>query len=99
MILALAKNVPPTSCLYFDRYFTTVPDRLSEMQLHGTGTIMLNRVPGHKNLDLKKDSSMKRGDVVQFTSQDVVLVKWKDNKGVLAASNCTGGDETTEVSR
>lgn len=101
VILGLAKNVPPHSCLYFDRYFNTIPllDRLGEMQLHGTGTIMLNRVHNHKKLDLKKDSSMKRGDIVQFTSKDVALVKWKDNRAVLMASNCTGGNQTSTIPR
>lgn len=101
VILCLSKNVPPGSCLYFDRYFNTIPllDRLNSMQLHGTGTIMLNRIPDHKKLNLKKDGAMKRGDILQFTSGDVALVKWKDNKGVLMASNCTGGNQTSSITR
>ncbi|KAG5884267.1 hypothetical protein JTB14_021324 [Gonioctena quinquepunctata] len=67
------------------------------MQLHGSGRIMLNRVYNHKKLDLMKDSSMKRGDIVQFTSEDMALVKWKDNRAVLMASNCTDGDQTSTI--
>ncbi|KAG5879839.1 hypothetical protein JTB14_008820 [Gonioctena quinquepunctata] len=72
---------------------------LEEMQLHGTGTIMLNRSHNHKKLDLKKDSSMKRGDIVQFTAEDVALVKWRDPRVYLMASNYTGGDQTSTLSR
>ncbi|KAG5861830.1 hypothetical protein JTB14_029030 [Gonioctena quinquepunctata] len=57
---------------------------LGEMQLHGTGTIILNRVHNHKKLDLKKDSSMK-----------VASVKWRDPRAYLMASDCTGGDQTS----
>lgn len=32
-------------------------------------------------------------------SNDVVVVKWMDNKSVLVASNCTSGDDTTVVRR
>ncbi|KAG5862597.1 hypothetical protein JTB14_017174 [Gonioctena quinquepunctata] len=97
VILSLANNVPPNSCLYFDRYFNTISllDRLKEMQLHDTGTIMLNRVHNHKKLDRKKYSSMKRGDILQFTSEDEASVKCKDNR----ASNYTGGDQTSTISR
>ncbi|KAG5881356.1 hypothetical protein JTB14_037098 [Gonioctena quinquepunctata] len=69
------------------------------MQLHGTGTIMLNRVHNHKKLDLKKDLSMKHGDIVQFTSEDVTSVKWKDNRAILMSSNCTDGDQTSTIPR
>ncbi|KAG5873105.1 hypothetical protein JTB14_008184 [Gonioctena quinquepunctata] len=74
-------------------------DRLGEMQFHGTGTIMLNRVHNHEKLDLKKDSSVKGGDIVQLTSEDVALVKWKENRIVLMASNCIGGDQTSTIAR
>ncbi|KAG5866243.1 hypothetical protein JTB14_017894 [Gonioctena quinquepunctata] len=58
---------------------------------------MLNRVHNHKKLDLKKDSSMKHGDIVQFSSEEVALVKLKDNRAVLMAFNCTGGDQTSSI--
>ncbi|XP_045457217.1 piggyBac transposable element-derived protein 4-like [Melitaea cinxia] len=45
------------------------------------------------------DRAMKRGEVLQFTSNDVVLVKLKDNRGVLMASNCTGGNQTSLIPR
>ncbi|KAG5872991.1 hypothetical protein JTB14_023107 [Gonioctena quinquepunctata] len=80
-------------CFHIDRYFKTLPllDRLREKQLHGTGTIMLNQNHNHKKLNLKEDSSMKRGDIVQCTSEDVALVKWWDNRTVLMAPNSIPG--------
>lgn len=70
VILGLAKNVSASSCVYFNRYFNT-KSRLREMKLYGTLKIMLDLVLNHKKLD----SSKKRGDIVQFTSEDVSLVK------------------------
>lgn len=42
---------------------------------------------------------MKRGDVIQYVSGEVTLVKWKDSNIVLMASNCTGGDNVSYVPR
>lgn len=64
------------------------------MQLHGTGTIMLNRIPDHKKINLTQDRATKQSDIVHFTSDAVALVQWKDNRGVLMASNCAGGNQT-----
>lgn len=58
---------------------------------------MLNRILNHKKLDLKKNSSIERGEIVQFTSEDVALVKWKDNRAVLMASNCNGRNSTSSI--
>lgn len=41
---------------------------------------------------------MKR-DVVQFTSKDIILVKWNDKRGFLIASDYTGGNKTASFPR
>ncbi|XP_039749876.1 piggyBac transposable element-derived protein 3-like [Pararge aegeria] len=101
VILHLSKSIPRGSCLYFDRFFSSIPllERLNELGLHGTGTIMMNRVPERKNMDFKLDRKMKRGESQQFVSNDVVVVKWMDNKSVLVASNCTSGDDSCLIKR
>ncbi|GBP72057.1 hypothetical protein EVAR_48551_1 [Eumeta japonica] len=92
VILSLAKSIPPGSCVYHDRYFTTVPliEEMEKLNLHSTGTIMQNRIPDRATIKFKKDSAMRRGECQQFVCEPTVLVKWKDNKSVLLASNCTG---------
>ncbi|KAM3965016.1 piggyBac transposable element-derived protein 3-like [Aphomia sociella] len=93
VVLRLIQSVPPGSCVFFDRYFTTIPllDELKRIGYHGTGTIMANRIPERQQICFKEDKKMRRGDIDQRVSKDIVLVKWKDNKAVLTASNCTGG--------
>ncbi|CAK1593102.1 unnamed protein product [Parnassius mnemosyne] len=101
VVLRLSQSVPRGSCIFFDRYFTTVPllEELTKMDYHGTRTIMLNRVPDRQQLKFKDDKKMTRGEIEQRVSNDVVLVKWKDSKAVLTASNCTGGTATDIVKR
>lgn len=102
VILHLANAVPVNSCLYFDRFFTSVGllDRLTQLGLHGTGTIMMNRVRERKNLNFKVDNKMTRGESQQFVcDDDLALIKWKDNKSVMMISNCTGADTTSLVKR
>ncbi|GBP93011.1 hypothetical protein EVAR_24101_1 [Eumeta japonica] len=38
VILSLAKSIPPGSCVYHDRYFTTVPliEEMEKLNLHST---------------------------------------------------------------
>lgn len=101
VILHLAQAVPPGSCLYFDRFFTSIPliERLQHLNLHGTGTIMMNRISERKNLSFKADNRMLRGESQQFVCDDLALVKWKDNKPVMMISNCTGSDNISTVKR
>mgnify|MGYP004578525483 CR=1 FL=1 len=100
VILRLCETIPRNSFLYFDRYFTTIPllQRLHEIGLNGTGTIMGNRM---KEPNFLSDKQMKRGDVDQKVRSDqkVVGVKWMDNKSVLMSSNCVGKDPITKVQR
>ncbi|KAJ0183845.1 hypothetical protein K1T71_000268 [Dendrolimus kikuchii] len=101
VILHLIKSVPPGSCIYHDRYFTTVPliEEMHKRKLHSTGTIMLNRIPDRAAIKFKSDSKMARGENQQYVSKPTVIVKWKDNKSVLMASNCTGSSMTSIVKR
>lgn len=101
VILHLSKSIPRGSCIYFDRYFSSIPllEKLNTIELHGTATLMMNRIPERKNIDFKPDRRMRRGESQQFVCDDVEVVKWMDNKSVLVASNCTSADETTFVKR
>lgn len=101
VILHLSKSIPRGSCLYFDRYFSSIPllEKLNTIGLHGTATLMMNRVPERKNIDFKPDRRMQRGESQQFVCDDIVVIKWMDNKSVLVASNCTSADETIFVKR
>lgn len=62
VVLRLIQSVPRGSCIFFDRYFTTVPllEELTNLGYHGTGTIMLNRVPDRQQLKFKDDKNEKR---------------------------------------
>ncbi|XP_060801930.1 piggyBac transposable element-derived protein 3-like isoform X1 [Amyelois transitella] len=101
VILHLARSVPVGSCLYHDRYFTTIPliEELNKRGIHSTGTIMHNRIPDRTSLKFKKDSLMQRGESQQMVRDSSVLVKWKDNTTVTLASNCTGASTTDIVKR
>lgn len=64
LLVHLIKTVPPGSCVYYDRYFTTVPliEELDKRNIHGTGTIMINRIPGRAAVKVKADRAMSRGE-------------------------------------
>ncbi|XP_059057828.1 piggyBac transposable element-derived protein 3-like [Achroia grisella] len=99
VVFRLIQSVPPGSCIFFDRYFTTIPllDELKRLGYHGTGTIMVNRIPDRQQISFKEDQKMRRGDIDQRVSNGIVLVKWKDNKAVFTASNCTGGTAINNI--
>lgn len=101
IILHLAKSIPSGSCVYFDRYFTTVPliEEMEKLNLHATGTIMQNQISNQTTIKFNKDFNMDCGESQQFVCEPVTVVKWKDNKSVIIASNCTGVDETINVKR
>lgn len=101
VVLHLSKSVPPGSCIYHDRYFTTVAliEEMHKRKLHSTGTIMINRIPDRAAIKFKTDAKMTRGESQQYVCKPTVIVKWKDNKSVLMASNCTGSSSTSVVKR
>jgi hypothetical protein len=77
--------------LYFDNLFTSINllERLSIMEIGGTGTLRSNRLMGCPLSDLTK---AKRGsfDYRFDRSSHVVVVRWKDSSPVTMASNCNG---------
>lgn len=46
VVLRLIHTLPEDSSIFFDRYFTTLPlmSKLTELQIHGTGTVQINRL-------------------------------------------------------
>ncbi|XP_060846158.1 piggyBac transposable element-derived protein 3-like [Rhopalosiphum padi] len=83
----LSETVPPKTCLYFDRYFTTekLVQILLKKNFFSTGTVMKNHLP--KNITLMSDKAMmksNRGTSKQYVREDkkMVLVKWFDNKPI-----------------
>lgn len=91
-------DLRPGSELYFDNLFTSFPllEKLSEKGIAGTGTVRQNRL-NKVNIITKKDlekKNVERGTSHIVYRKDQVLVAWKDNKAVYAASNKHGGDST-----
>lgn len=99
VVLRLIPTLPPNSCIFFDRYFTTVPliQRLSKYGIKATGTIQDNRLKGVK---FSADKTLKRGDCEEFCSADgMVTFKWKDTKCVTMLSNTSGKNPIQNVKR
>ena len=81
---------------YFDNLFTSFKllNELSTKVLGGTGTVGQNRLgkaPIIEKKSLEKKSVSRVACEVVF-KEDVVLVGWKDNKGVYVASNIHNAD-------
>lgn len=100
VILRLSETLPQDSRLYFDRYFTTLPllDVLNSKGLEATGTVMKNRI---RDIHLTDEKKLKRGDMEEYCRDDnkLVVVQWKDSKGVTIASTCTGCEAVENVRR
>ncbi|CAK1599208.1 unnamed protein product [Parnassius mnemosyne] len=80
VILHLSKSIPRGSCIYFDRYLSSIPllEKLNTIGLHGTSTLMMNRKPERKNIDFKPDRRIQRGESQQFVCDDMVVIKWME---------------------
>ncbi|XP_049835018.1 piggyBac transposable element-derived protein 3-like [Schistocerca gregaria] len=98
VILRLAQTLPQESFIYLDKYFTSLPllEKLTEMELYGSGTIMANRLKG---LPLTDTSKMVHGQSIEHVAEncDLVVVEWKDSNKVIMASNCCGSTPTEAV--
>ncbi|XP_049776024.1 piggyBac transposable element-derived protein 2-like [Schistocerca cancellata] len=98
VMLRLAQTLPQESFIYFDRYFTSLSllEKLTEMKLYGSGTIMANRLKG---LPLSDASKVVRGQSIEHVAEncDLVVVEWKDSNKVIMASNCCGSTLTEPV--
>lgn len=93
-VLRLAETCPPGTHLYFDRYFTGMAllDALREKGISGTGTTMKQRFP---NTNLKSDVELTaegRGecDYKVRDDENLLLLKWVDNKTITLASTIHG---------
>lgn len=60
-------------------------ENLNAMGQHGTGTLMMNRIPEQKSMDFEKGHRMQQGESQQFVSDNVVVVKWMDKKSILVS--------------
>lgn len=102
VVLKLADTLPQETSIYFDRYFTSILllDTLSNRRIHGTGTLMKNRVPEYRRPTaqnrrpktlLKSDRSLQtsgRGsyDCVVRQDKKLAVIKWLDSKPIHLAS-------------
>lgn len=93
-VIHLSKTIPPGTCLYFDRFFTTqkLLDILKTKKILSTGTVMKNNIPKTVNLVSDKILMKKpRGTTIQYVREDkkVCLIKWFDNKPIhLLSTEC-----------
>lgn len=103
-VMKLSESVPKKSCLYFDRYFTTVRllNKLKRRKIYGTGTLKSVYVPKKcKLLSLKAFKKKPRGFVQQFVRSDkkMCLIQWNDNKPVLLLSTRSSKNPVTYCTR
>ncbi|XP_025202634.1 piggyBac transposable element-derived protein 3-like [Melanaphis sacchari] len=103
-VVHLSQTVPPGSCLYFDRFFTTqkLLDILKQKKIVCTGTVMKNNIP--KNIDILSDKILMkkpRGTSVQYVREDkkLCLVKWFDNKPIHLLSTENGSTPHSKCKR
>lgn len=95
VVIALAQSIKqkPCSVLYFDNFFTSIEllhHLRNEYGIFSLGTVRANRLRGaEKKLPSDKELKKKgRGAFSQVVSQEhnIAVIKWFDNKFVLAAS-------------
>lgn len=99
VVLRLVNSLPKNAFVYFDRYFTTIAllEKLQEIGLEGTGTIMSNRLKNVHFATNKRD----RGDIQEFVRSDgnIVAVQWQDSQKVLLVSTAVGKEPVAHVER
>lgn len=99
----LSETCPPGTNLYFDRYFTGLAllEALKANGIYGTGTTMKSRFP---NIDFKTDGELineGRGscDTKIRDDENVLALKWVDNKVITIASTRHGPEPFTPAIR
>ena len=86
----------------FDNFFSSLPllEQLSAACFGGTGTIRENRVPKDATLISSAElNKKKRGSLSSICTDDISLVRWKDNRTVTMASNKHGVEPIQKASR
>ncbi|KFM60345.1 PiggyBac transposable element-derived protein 2, partial [Stegodyphus mimosarum] len=82
---------PKSHRVYFDNFFTShaLLKKLKELKFRASGTIRENRTEKCPIMDDKKMSKKERGfyDSKFDTTNEILVVKWKDNKCVSLATN------------
>jgi hypothetical protein len=104
VVLGLMEYVQPLpgTRLYFDNLFTSVGllEKLTSMQIGGTGTLRENRC--HASMKLPDKTSWKkkpRFETVTSASRDLLLVRWKDNNIVTVLTNCDAMEPSMKSKR
>ena len=104
VVLHLSQRITATGHeLYFDNYFSSygLLQALKAQKVFAIGTIRINRF---SNPPLMSDKDMKKkpmvySEEVTSSDNDVVVVKWLDNKSVYLASNFLGKGQEDRVRR
>ncbi|XP_064464721.1 piggyBac transposable element-derived protein 3-like [Ornithodoros turicata] len=104
VVLKLCESLQAGTCIFTDRYFTSVAllDELLQHGISGCGTLMRSRVPAANKL--RSESQLKqggRGASEQVARGDgaVSLVQWYDSRQVLVASTMFGKEPVTTCRR
>ena len=95
VILDLSKKLENTHCmLYFNKFFNSPKqfEKLFDRGIYCLGTARSDR----KSMAMIKDKDMKRGNIDFRYVNNVVAVKWFDNRGVTVVSTCL--EECNKVS-
>ena len=88
VVLDLSKKLENTSCmLYFDNFFNS-PTLVEKILIREYTALAQFQVTEKIWLSKKKDKDMKRGDVDFQYADNVVAVKWFDNRGVTMVGTC-----------
>ena len=108
VVIALSQTIKqkPCSVLYFDNFFTSLEllqHLRTEYGIFALGTVRQNRLRGAQS-KLPTDKILKkkgRGSSAQVVSNDanISIVKWFDNKCVIAASTYTDSHPVQQVLR
>ena len=86
--------------LYTDNWFTS-PTLLSSLQQRGVrlcGSVRTNR-KGLPDITAPQIKSLKRGDWIKYTKDQMTLVVWKDQKPLWLLFNHTSSSHTTSLER
>ena len=91
IVLDISKKLENSYCkLYLNNFFNSpaLVAKLFDKGIYCISTVRTDR----KNMAvMKKDNTMKRGDIYFQYGDNIVAVKWYDNRGVTLAGTCLKG--------